>query len=227
MIHLDIFKEIFHNLKLKYQIRLLQINKYHNHYLQIIDFYHMNNKYLNALTDEIIINYPNLQKLNIKYNPKCTKNVMYLTNLSELNCSSVRSKPCNLAEEQIKYLNLTKLKMQGNVNIENLNHLTNLRTLNCNFSIITDDSIKNLDLMKLSVKGNFKIKNISAMTNLKSLNCGWFSHITEDGIKNLKLTKLDIVDNVNIKNLNHLTSIKSLKCGQFHSTSDLSNSSLT
>ena len=61
---LEIYQQILEKLNFLSQIRLCQVSKSFYQILRITDFYHIDNEYLCKLTDDIIKNYPYIQKLN-------------------------------------------------------------------------------------------------------------------------------------------------------------------
>ena len=80
-----------------------------------------------------------------------------MKNLRILNCSE----NCNIADEDIKSLDLIELNAWNNRNIKNIDHFKNLKVLYCLGNCgISDEDIKGLDLRELYCSGNPKIKNI-------------------------------------------------------------------
>ena len=77
----DIINELFHNLHLKYQIRLIQTNKYFNK-IPITDFINIGNRYSKEIYDNILINYPHITQLWANW--KNIKSIGQFTNLKEL-----------------------------------------------------------------------------------------------------------------------------------------------
>jgi hypothetical protein len=112
-------------------------------------------------------NLTNLRKLVIKDNIKI-KNIKHCTKLLYLDINGISA----LNDEQIQPLNLCVLKMNNNMYIKQISHMTNLRNLEANYTFIDNEQLQNLNLEILRITGNEKIKNISHMTNLKILVIG-------------------------------------------------------
>ena len=85
-IPLEIWKfEIFPKLDILSQLRLRATCKYFYTNLDITDLYNINYKYKERLNDEILLQYPKLEKLDTWDNPKI-KNIYYLKNLKNIRC---------------------------------------------------------------------------------------------------------------------------------------------
>ena len=68
-IPLDIFKEIFLFCDFLSKIRFRQISKFLYNNLHVIDFYNIEIKYLNKLTEDILKNHKFIKYLNTNNNP--------------------------------------------------------------------------------------------------------------------------------------------------------------
>ena len=208
MHNIDIIKEIFNNLNLKYQIYITQCNKYFNNNLHIIDLYNIDKKYIDKLNDDILQNYKNFTKLNIKNNAK-VKYISHLSNLKILKCSGYFSK---ISDEDILNLNLFNLNYNKNRNINKFNHMKNLVHLSCRYNNISDDHLIGLNLKSLDMFGSNVLINLNQFTNLKKLNCGRNPY--DYDLKSLNL-KMLAAYNANIKNISHMTNLKILNCGGY------------
>ncbi len=149
----EIWQEIILYCEFLTAIRLRQLNKWF-YKLEIHDFYNIDWKYLNKLSDEILKAYPFIRKLNAYYNEKI-KDVNHMTNLKVLNADY----DCGISDDGIKQLNLIELSASGNSKIKDVNHLTNLKVLNAGgyYCGISNDGIKQLNLIELFSYGNKKI----------------------------------------------------------------------
>ncbi len=99
----EIWQEIILNCEFLTAIRLRQLNKWF-YKLEIHDFYNIDWKYLNKLSDDILKAYPFIQKLNASWNNM-------------------------ISDDGIKQLNLIKLYASSNSKIRDVNHITNLTEL--------------------------------------------------------------------------------------------------
>ena len=195
LIHLDIIKEIFNNLNTKCQIRFIQTSKYFNTNLQIIDLYYIDQATREKLSDKILINYKQVEKLDAWGNVKI-RDVQYLTKLKKINCGWMSG----VSDKNIKDLKLIELNAANNGKIKNINHMTTLKKLNCiGFCECSDEDIKDLNLILLNARCNTKIKNINHMTTLKILDCSWDCGISEENIKDLNLERICANGNETIK----------------------------
>jgi hypothetical protein len=216
------------------QIHLRQVSKHLYTNLRIYDFSNIKSRARKRITNEILMNYPLIETLNLYKNNNVT-NLDFLTNLEKLdltdcftvtnlnkltNLQSLKMRICGklkntfvlpLNNESFKHCtNLTKLNINGYKGITDLNHLTKLKTLKCcgPRSEIGNDSIKHLDLYELHASGNMYISDVNHMTNLRKL---WasnpFSIFPESGIKQLNLQFLGVCDNPRINDINHMTNL--------------------
>ncbi len=169
----------------------------------------------------------NLQKLNIGNNKEIL-HIGFLTNLKNLNISY----PCNINNDELSNLNLTKLIASGRLGITNFQHMTNLRELDIFGSEIT--SLNTLtNLIKLDISDNRNItsdgisslvnlrelvaenctglKNLNHLTNLQKLNIRYCTHIRNEHIDKLELKKIQMKDcmisQVNSKRLIQINNI--------------------
>ena len=134
--------------------------------LEIWDFYNIDIQYLYILTDNILMGYPFIRKLNASYNSKIT-NVNYMTKLQVLHAGN----DCGIDDNGIKDLNLIELNAFNNSKITNVNHMTKLQILYARGDCgIDDNGIKDLNLIKLDSSDNSKITTVNHMTKLQVLN---------------------------------------------------------
>ena len=126
------------------------------------------------------------------------------------------------------YKDCERLYAKDNKNVKNINHLTNLKILNCvGHCGVSDEDIQNLDLITLKCSYNEKITKINHMKNLKNLECQYHGNLNNDGVVGLDLKKLNILHNNNINiNINQFTNLKSLCCGYLSGTYDLKSLNL-
>ena len=120
-------------------------------------------------------------------------------------------------QKSINRLNLVKLYICDNDNINDVWHMSNLRVLNiCGKCSVTQNGIKNLDLIELYARDNEDIRDVSYMRNLKILYANFnitlddAYGIEQNSIKNLDLIKLNISNNYNIDNISHMINLKYL-----------------
>jgi hypothetical protein len=85
-INLDINYLIFGFLDFLSKIRFRSISKY-NYLLEICDFYNIEEKYLDLLNDEILLNYHFITHLDASDNPNI-KNINHLKKLIQLDASN-------------------------------------------------------------------------------------------------------------------------------------------
>ena len=164
------------------------------------------NDHVSTYDDYFIIKLTKLEELYIG-NCEITS-LNHLTNLTKL---SVRY--CGINNDGIKNLtNIRELCIDDNANIENLNHMTDLKLLTLiGTNNIGDEGIEkltNLEELYVSNSDVSLITNLNHMTNLKILHA--CREIDDSSIKNLRLEELYINCNKNITNLNHMTTLKKL-----------------
>ena len=116
-----------------------------------------------------------------------------------------------------KCTSITKLNINNNENIIDVNHLSNLEELNISGNCNVDQKgILNLKLVKiLNVSKNEGITNVNHLSNLEELNISSFQicpcGVNQEGISNLKLVKkLNASNNDKIINVNHLEKLEEL-----------------
>lgn len=81
-----------------------------------------------------------------------------MTNLKKLNCSNYWLYPSSISDENVQTLNLTELYTDYNLKIINVQHMTNLKILECRGSCgIQYQNIKHLKLYKLVCINNSKM----------------------------------------------------------------------
>ena len=188
-IPLEIWKfEIFPKLDLLSQLRLRATCKYLYTNLDITDLYNIDIEYRGKLTNEILLQYPKLEKLDTRDNSKIT-NISYLKNLKILDASWYSG----INDESLIGLDLIKLNVWGNPNITKISHLKNLKKLDAGYdSGINDESLIGLDLVELCATSNPKITKISHLKNLKILIVeGSHSGINDESLIGLDLIELN------------------------------------
>ena len=204
IIPLDNFKEIFLLCDFLTQIRFRQTCKFLYNFLQIIDFYNIETKYLTKLNEDILKNYKYIKYLNVKTN-RTIKDISWMVNLKILDASD----KSRINQIGIKELDLIELNVWNNQKIIDVSWMKNLKILNAsNKSGINQIGIKGLDLIELNVWNNRKIKDVSFMTNLKELDAGFDSRIDQMGINGLDLIKLDIWGNPKIIDKSWMKNLK-------------------
>lgn len=194
------------------KIRFRQVNKL-AYLLEIHDFYYINWKYLDKLTEDILRNYKFIRYLDISNNENIF-DISYLTNLEILNAGN----ECGLDNFSLTKFNLVKLYANNNSKITNVNGMKRLKILHANDNCgIDDKGIENLDLIELSINRNKKIINIEHLKNLKTLNISDNLIFSENNIQNKKLEKLFATNCINVKNVSHLKKLNVLyadgECG--------------
>lgn len=215
-IPVEIWQDILLKIRFLDQIRLRQVCKLLYTYLEIYDFYHINDMYLARLNDSILMNYNFIRHLYASDNPHIT-DINHMTKLSTLNASY----KSGIRDAHINQLNLEKLIANCNKNITNLNHMTNLKTLEIrsdylrsnvkNHSGVNDIGISKLsNLEQLDVDYNYNITDINHMTNLTRLDARGHCGINNDSIVKFNLKHLDVFWNKKVTDIKHMTNITRL-----------------
>src|SRR5436309_652283 len=138
-IYLDNWNIIFDYCDFLSKIRLRQVCKFLYNNLQIIDFYHIDDKYLDKLTDDILKNYNHIKYLNA-YNNSKISDVNWMINLKELNARD----NCVINQKGIQNLNLIKLNVRYNSKITDVSMMTLLKELDASDNCgIDQNGIKN------------------------------------------------------------------------------------
>jgi len=181
--------------------------------LEVTNFYDIEQKYLDRLSDDVLRAYPFVTKLNANHSSNIT-NLNNLPKLEILSDRKYRMRDHNICSN----MNLTELDIGPNTKITDINYLTQLKKLNIGDNDesfyshkkygIEDKGIANLNLTELNISNNRYIKNISHMTSLTKLIARGDCRI--DKIPCNNLTELDISYNPNIMNINHLTKLEVL-----------------
>lgn len=151
MFPLDIWKIIFDYLDFRSKLSMVSICFFLRNNLFITDLYHINVRYLNALTTEIL-KYPifeHVTKLNAANNIKIT-NVSFLKSLKILNAIG----DCGISQDSINGLNLIELNASYNIIIQNVSFMKSLKILDARSSRINQDGITGLDLIELDASNN-------------------------------------------------------------------------
>jgi len=232
---LEIWYLIFEYIKFSTKVKIKSTCKYLYKNLDIIDFYNIDDRLRLKLNNKILSKYKNIQSLDISNNPNVT-NIYHLKYLKFLNASG----SCELNTKSINKLNLTKLILQNNDKITNINKLTKLeyldisnndtnlkldnlkklKILKCSRKYyqdgINNKSIKLLNLKELDITNNQQIYEIDHMQNLEILHANGKSCVLNDHhIRNcINLKELYISDNPKIITVNHLTNLKVLDISQ-------------
>ena len=210
MLSYDILSVIFDRCDFISQIRLRQIcvTTYDN--LQMRDFYHIDETIKSALSDQILMNYHTIEKLDISYNPNIT-NINHLKCLQLLNASYTNISQVGIADlREIISICLTGTE------IYDINHLTKLRIVDISgtalyYCGLTSRSINELrEIEQLDLRRNYVIKSVNHLKRLKRLNA-CYSALNQAGIADLReLINLDVHDNTTITNVNDLKKLKRL-----------------
>ena len=203
---LEIIQIIFNELDFKSQIIFKQQCKSFYDGLRIYDLHNIDYKYLNNITDEILLNFKYARYLN------ATKDI-YNYNYNQINTLSSK-----ITSTGIKHLNLHTLSAWGNEKITDEAIINmHLHTLDCSFNNkITDKGIKHMNLHILYAAGNNKItdEGIKYM-NLYELDASRRCNITDRGIKHMDLHSLyaNYNENINIDEVKQIKSLKLLQIG--------------
>ena len=131
---------------------------------------------------------------------------LHYSNLHIIDLYHIHYKYLELLNDEIlkNYPYIEFLNAFDNRKIKNIDHMKNLKILNCSHLCgISDENIKGLDLTKLYTDFNPKIKNIGHMKNLKVLYCGGNCGIADEDIKDLDLRELYCSRNPKIKNMSY------------------------
>ena len=120
--------------------------------------------------------------------------------------------------EQNKYKYVKKLNAYDNKEIKNVNHMKNLKILDCGSvywmaGAIDQNGISELNLIELIASNNARIKNVNHMKKtLKILNCSYDCGIDQNGISELNLIELRMSYNNKIKNINYMKKTLKILC---------------
>lgn len=156
-----------------------------------------------------------------------------LEKLRKLDCSSrvvkLNGKYISCALKQSGIMNIKNLQVldaTNNKNIYDINHMTELKELNCSgyYSNINQKGIQSLsNLQVLNIDNNRYIYDIRHMNKLIKLNCsGVYSRIKQNSIQQLnRLELLIATDNKYIKNIGHLHNLIYLDCSHYSKISSL------
>ena len=189
---------IFDFLKLKEQLQYKLLNKVFN--LLDIKFISINR---NQMSDNILLQYPKCEKVQFFYKYSEITCINHMKNLSELRLESF------IQSIQLRY-NITILKICGNKNITNINHLTQLVELDASHECkLTNEGIKGLiSLRKLIINYNRTLTNLNHLNNLIELKASDNHALADSSIKGLiNLQKLYLSYCINISNINHLKNL--------------------
>lgn len=138
------------------KIRLRQICKSLYVHMRIVDFYNIEDKYVENLNDDILKQHSYIKYLNAFDNANIT-DVNHLEHLEILDASW----NCGIHSSGIKKINPKKLDANGNPRIKNISHMNNLIELHAIADCgISDKYIENLKLKYLDAMFNNKITKI-------------------------------------------------------------------
>ena len=190
---LEIIQYIFDYLNFYNKIRFKQVNKLFYFGLKIYDFYNIPYYYKIKLSNEILINYPEIKYLDASWNAKIT-DVNHMTNLQKLNASE----SCGIDDLGLIDLNLKELNASNNPKIKHIEFMTNLKILNASTTYDLGRKQRKLFLKNLKIiNKNIDIHNHSIIK--ENRNC----IIGDKNLKNINLIELNVSNNNNIKNVNH------------------------
>ena len=159
----DIYQEILEQTDFLTQIRLTQLCKHFYNNLKIYDFYTINYKYLNLLSDDILKNYKYIRKLDAFDNPRITDEGIKHLSLHTLYAAVPNKYMDNptITDTGISHMtNLYALYAGKNSKITDagISNMRNLKILDASWNdTITNEGIKNMNLSKLNAVGNYKI----------------------------------------------------------------------
>lgn len=135
--------------------------------------------------------------------------------------------------QHFKYLTYLDIEENDDITGEGIKYLINLRTLNANSTLITDEALKNLQLHELKINFNenitdagiahlplrklhAKCTNITnvaiAKMNLNTLDASFNSSITDEVVMKLELSCLYAANNINITNKSLSKCLRKLDC---------------
>ena len=125
---LEILSNCFSLLPFIDKVNLVQACQTFNQSFLITDFYDIDQKYLDRLTDDVLKNKWYIERLNVRDNKKVTK-ISHITGLKDLNCMG----KSRVTDNEFVNMNLYKLNAHNNPTIKRIGHMTNLTYLNCTF----------------------------------------------------------------------------------------------
>jgi len=204
---IEIYQLILFEADFLTQIRMRQINRILYAKLEINNFYHIEQKYSDLLSDQILAPHPFITELNARANQLIT-NLAHLTRLEKLDTTH-----SGIDDAAIKNnFALRELYASHNHKIMNVNHLTRLEKLDVFGRCGIDDvGISDLNLKELYATHNSKITNINHLIGLETLIISGFCGLENDGISGLtNLTRLKVSNNPRITDINSLTRLKVL-----------------
>lgn len=150
-------------------------------------------------------------KLNLMATCKYFEQQLPIRSLSDIGIN----KFTNNILKQKKYTNIKKLNLSKNYYHIDISHLTNLQSLNCNGTSITQKSIEKLNLRKLFLNNNTLINNISHMTNLIVLKMCGKSRIRQNLLDELNLFELRCGIYIEAYNFSHMSNLKILYASHY------------
>lgn len=204
MDNLQLWYIIFKLCDFKEKLAIVLTCKVFKNNFYINDLCRIDNKYINVLNDNILKSdiFQNTYALCTVFNKNIT-NISFLTNLKELNASS----ECNISQNSVDKLHLTKLRIWSNNKITNISFMKSLKELDISNCNISQKDIVRLDLVAFCSSFNHRINNVSFMTNLKKLNISRMISMRQTGIAGLNLYELNITSNPIIRDISFMKNL--------------------
>ena len=167
----------------------------------ITDLFNINNKFLEKLDDTKLLSYKNVKYLDSSY-----FKIYTLDPFIKLQKLTIKSYHKN--DSHLKHLNLEYLDVKLCERIENLNHMSNLKTLILYDNYRTTANLDKLKLESLSLSGcRVHLGDVSMLTKFESDRCELYA----SDLKNMtNLEELKIKNDVSIVDINHLAKLKKL-----------------
>lgn len=149
---IDIWRLIMEYIEFIDKIRIIRINTETYSNLKIYDLYDISYLYLSKLTDNILKQniYRDVAKLNLYY----TSNVTDINHLKQIDVLDISINPyieSGINNNGIRDLNPKYLNIDNNINITNINHMSNLIELEACGTIISFGGICKLNLKKIYI----------------------------------------------------------------------------
>ncbi|TDP60892.1 DUF7619 domain-containing protein [Flavobacterium dankookense] len=144
-------------------------------------------------------------------------NLTGLSNLNRFECYETLITNLDVSDlTNIEYFYFNGIQNAGTLTSIDVNSLTNLKELSCNFTALTSLDVSNLaNLVTLDCyQGRITNLDVNNLLNLKNLNC------SQNYLANLNLTNLPLLESLSCSsnqletlNVSNLTSLKTLYCG--------------
>ena len=158
-----------------------------------------------------------LEELYLPYNTRIT-DISHLTKLKHLTCL------CRTASyfDQLMKLNLKSLHVRINTyNLWHINHMSNLRVLDCSKTNLPCQQLQGLNLRKLKCLLSTGIFKIPYMSNLKVLHCDARVEIHPDNLPNLKSLNILVDRSLKFEALQYCINLTKLEYTSFERTNDV------